>query len=240
MKKFFAALLLGVFFASCSYYYTFLPFPNDTQTIDDKSVAYFKDTLYESSVNFENFSDNLLCFFVYFYNSSDENVLIDPGDIEIYYYRDIYDFKYSPPYRGLYFLDPELQVNNSDNILAKIDTLITTYNYYNFRDFFISSVKIVNNPDLSDNPDLIITPVKKWLETLLKINLQIDHFNNGINDFTKFWESGVLRKKLLKPGEEAGGLIFAVNDYDANFIRFFIPIGSKDHMYEFQLKRLKQ
>lgn len=241
MKIRFLAPVLILFIASCSsYVYTISPSEGDIDHNNDKEIVYQSDSLYESSANFENYSDDNMVFFFYFYNKSDSAVTIDPADFLLTYYKNKTDYMDNNPEYTKYFIDPEMNLEMIETEIKDVHKEAKNKSCLNCLFSAVIVAKALIDDDDYDDAGEIAAAAANLVINEENIKDEEHYKTEQLKEKLKFYENSILKKTTLYPGEETGGIALVKQNLDCRSLVVEIPLGNLKHIYYFEQQKIKR
>ena len=234
MKKLKTTLLIiiaAAFLGGCSTetFFTINSAEEGVEYYQGREINAKEDEIAKTIIEFEDYSDGFLIYYLSVENLSDENIIIHPEEI---FMELVEKNNESEPknYRSLFYaLNPE---NEIEFINEEIESRDTWHGVSTGLNFFTAIINIVS--EISDNDD-DVSDVGFHIMRLgsNQINEEIDYkyTMDELNASKEFWKNEVLRKTTLNPGEEVGGLVYIPICEYAEYFSINIPVESTYHEY---------
>ena len=231
-------LLLVIFLMSCapSPVYKLSSLEDVTEYSNGEEFITKEDDNTASSIEFEDYTDNNLVFFVQVANKSESQLTIHPGNITLELLNSEM-LSYSRP-RIFNAIDPNKQIDMLNREIENRDNWHETATGLNIFFGFVSVVADLADDD--DRNDVYEIAEDIAVTTNNQINEEID-YDMDMNDLhaeKEFWKNEVLRITTLKKDEQIGGLVFLPFYPDAKFIKIEIPVGNSRYTYLYRQFRI--
>lgn len=234
MKNFTTAVLIFIGAAisggcSTETFFTINSAEENVEYYQGREINSKEDEIAKTIIEFEDYSDGFLIYYLSVENLSDENIMIHPEEIfmELVETNENAETK---NYRSIFYaLDPEDEI---EFINEEIESRDTWHGVSTGLNFFTAIINIVS--EISDNDD-DVSDVGFHILRLgsNQINEEIDYkyTMDELNASKEFWKNEVLRKTTLNPGEEVGGLVYIPICEYAEYFSINVPVESTYHEY---------
>lgn len=232
-------ILLAIFLMSCapSPVYRVTSLEDLTEYVDGEEFTTKEDGHAASSIEFEDYTDNNLIFYVQMANKSENQITIHPEKITIEILNS--DMLSYSKRRIFYSLDPEKQI---DMLNEKIKDRDNWHEAATGINIFFGLVSIISDIADDDNRNDVCEVAEDiGVFTNNQINEEINHDIDieELSSEKEFWKNEVLRITTLEKDEQIGGLVFLPFYPDAKFVKIEIPVGNSKHSYLYKQFRIK-
>ena len=231
-------LLLAIFLMSCapSPVYKLSSLEEETEYSNGEEFITKEDDNTASSIEFEDYNDQNLVFYIQMANKLENPITIHPEDITIELLNSEM-LSHSRP-RIFNAVDPNKQIDMLNNEIENRDKWHETATGLNIFFGLVSVVADITDDD--DRNDVFEVAEDIAITTNNQINEEID-YDMDMNDLhaeKEFWKNEVLRITTLKKDEQIGGLVFLPFYPDAKFIKIEIPVGNSRYTYLYKQFRI--
>ncbi len=184
--------------------YKLSPANEDIDLSEGKEIAFRSDSLFETAINFEYFTETEICFYTYFYNGTDSIIEINPSEFRLSGEITNSDLKLKTKVVHAISSEVILQrikkekedVKRDHHLLSCANCLLAT----------LSFVFIDDEDEYADEKRG--NTVINWIGNQAEIESATEAKLQKLKRKKIFWENEVLKKTFLHPDEEIGGLIY--------------------------------
>ncbi|MFC2135364.1 hypothetical protein ACFLTH_12190 [Bacteroidota bacterium] len=231
-------ILLTIFLMSCapSPVYRVTSLEDLTEYIDGEEFTTKEDDQAASSIEFEDYTNDNLVFYIQMANKSDSLLTIHPEYITIETLNSEMLSYFNP--RIAYAIDPNEQIDMLNSEIKNRDNWHDAATGLNILFGLVSIIADVADDDDRNDAYEVAEDIAVVAGNQINEEIDYDIDMNDLNSEKEFWKNGVLRITTLDKEEQIGGLVFLPFNPNARFIKIEIPIGNSKHSYLYKQFRI--
>jgi hypothetical protein len=233
-------LLFGLVFAGCAQVQvlTVNSMEKDKEFYKGREISYKANEDAATEMEVDGVNDGKIYFYLFIRNKSEQTIEIRPEKIYLNSYNSLQDLDEGKGVKHWVY-DPEIAL---DEIKENMDKARNWKNAATGLNCCLSVFSFISHISSDDDYEAIDAVDDAGGFVVRQSEIESDYKGEmgDLHSEKEFWGKEVLRRTVLKPKDEIGGIIVMPMPEDIKYMRVTIPFEKTDHTYQFELKKMKR